>query len=82
MSYGLQIQSSSGYVQIDETYANSGVIQSGTTTTGTRVSVPGGLDKGLVFVKIPYGKSITRSYWSSTEFSTYPGHSSGANYSY
>lgn len=82
MSYGLQIQSSSGYVQIDETYANSGLIQSGTTTTGTRVSVSGGLDKCLVFVKIPYGKSITRSYWSSTEFSTYPGHSSDTNYSY
>ena len=58
MSYGLQVYSAAGYVQIDETYANYSLIQAGTTTTNLPVVVTGGLSRTMVFVRIPYGQTI------------------------
>lgn len=89
MSYGLNIYNNSNYLQIDESYSNCTLYQSGTAVTGTTVSVPGTpkvpapLTKAMIFVRIPYGTCIalygTRS---STSFTAKPGVYGQANFTY
>lgn len=83
MTYGLQVLSASGYVQVDENYANCGVIQSGTANTGTAITVTGGLSRTLIFVRIPYGKTITAyGAKNADQFITRPGPAGQADYAY
>lgn len=68
MSYGPQVISAAGYIQIDETYANHSLVQAGTATTGTPFSVSGlGTARKLVFVRLPYGRAIARKYTSAAD---------------
>lgn len=83
MTYGLQVISASDYVQIDENYANCGLIQSGTANTGTAITVTGGLSRTLIFVRIPYGKTITAyGAKNADQFITRPGPAGQADYAY
>ena len=83
MTYGLQVISASDYVQVDENYANCGLIQNGTANTGTAITVTGGLARTLIFVRIPYGKTITAyGAKNADQFNTRPGPDGLANYAY
>lgn len=61
MSYGLQIVNESGYVQIDENYANYSLVASGYGTTGTVVMADMDLTDCLVFIRIP------TNVWATTD---------------
>ena len=61
MSYGLQIVNESGYVQIDENYANYSLVASGYGTTGTVVMAGMDLTDCLVFIRIP------TNVWATTD---------------
>lgn len=89
MSFGINVYNNSNYLQIDESYSNCTLYQSGTAVTGTTVSVPGTpkvpnpLTRAMIFVRIPYGTCIalygTRS---STSFTARPGVYGQANFTY
>lgn len=54
MGYGFQVIGSHGVTQIDETYANHMLYQSGTVALNNLASLP----SGLLFIRIPYGGSV------------------------
>lgn len=67
MAFGISVISSGGFTQIDETYGNFRIIQSGTIVMGIydsqkTVSFPTQSVTPLVFVRPPYGGQI----WGST----------------
>lgn len=70
MTYGLQVSNASGYLQVDELYENYALVQEGTSTTTSRVSVPnlGGPLNSLVFVRLPVGKGIAGCHTFSDFF--------------
>lgn len=56
MSYGFRAVNQSGYVQIDQDYANFALVASGTASTGSVVIVGIDLAECLVFIKLPLNK--------------------------
>lgn len=57
MSYGFQVVGTYGTTQIDETYQNFLLYQSGQVAYNNLASLP----SGLIFLRIPYGTSIGQS---------------------
>ena len=58
MSYGLRVFSGSGYIQIDGSYSNYRLVQSGTAVTGNTISYSKAMGRVMVFVRPPVGKPI------------------------
>ena len=56
MSYGFRAVNQSGYVQIDQDYANFAMVASGTANTGSVVIVGIDLAECLVFIRPPLNR--------------------------
>ncbi len=60
MTFGARVLGSAGYIQIDDNYSNYGLVQSGTATTSSKISLPnaGSPTAYLILVRIQPGQHI------------------------
>ena len=81
MTFGVRVLGSAGYMQIDDNYSNYGLVQSGTATTSSKISLPntGSPTAYLILVRIQPGQHIRNISMMNDGFYLYP---VGASFSF